>query len=92
MAELAPDGATEILVRARAFGESRLVCGVHNLRAVEAGRTQRLDRSCAALHGEPAFRTDLEVAPRRGGGGAQGRPGARPGGLRRRGELTAEPY
>jgi len=55
MAELAPDRATDILVRARAFGESRLVCGVHNLSAVEAGRTNG-SVVVAALHGEPAFR------------------------------------
>ena len=32
-------GATDILIRARAFGESRMVCGVHNMSAIEAGRT-----------------------------------------------------
>lgn len=60
MAELAPDRATEILARARAFGEGRLVCGVHNLSAVEAGR---LNGSIvvAALHGQESFRKDLEV-------------------------------
>jgi|SRR5579859_14268 len=60
MAELAPDRATEILARARAFGEGRLVCGVHNLSAVEAGR---LNGSIvvAGLHGQAAFRKDLEV-------------------------------
>jgi len=61
MAELAPDRATEILVRARAFGESRLVCGVHNLSAVEAGRMNG-SIIVAALHGEEAFRKDLDVA------------------------------
>ncbi|WP_293902111.1 phosphatase PAP2 family protein [Phenylobacterium sp.] len=61
LAELAPDRATEILARARAFGEGRLVCGVHNLSAVEAGR---LNASIvvAALHGQAAFRTDLDAA------------------------------
>jgi len=61
MAELAPDRATEILARARAFGEGRLVCGVHNLSAVEAGR---LNGSIvvAGLHGSEAFRRDLEAA------------------------------
>ena len=61
MAELAPDRATQILARARAFGESRLVCGVHNLSAVEAGR---LNGSIvvAALHGQDAFRKDMDVA------------------------------
>jgi acid phosphatase (class A) len=61
MAELAPDRATDILIRARAFGESRLVCGVHNLSAVEAGRTNA-SIVVAALHGEPEFRKDLELA------------------------------
>jgi acid phosphatase (class A) len=61
LAELAPDRATEILSRARAFGESRLVCGVHNLSAVEAGR---LNGSIvvAALHGSAEFRKDMDVA------------------------------
>lgn len=60
MAEVVPDRATEILTRARAFGESRLVCGVHNLSAVEAGR---LNGSIvvAGLHGHEDFRKDLEA-------------------------------
>jgi acid phosphatase (class A) len=37
LSRLAPDRASEIFTRARAFGESRVVCGVHNLSAVEAG-------------------------------------------------------
>jgi acid phosphatase (class A) len=59
MAEVAPDRATEILSRAKAFGESRLVCGVHNLSAVEAGRMNG-SIVVAALHGQAAFRKDLE--------------------------------
>ena len=39
LATLAPDRATQILQRARGYGESRIVCGVHNWSAVEAGRT-----------------------------------------------------
>jgi acid phosphatase (class A) len=61
LAELAPDRATEILIRGRAYGESRLVCGVHNLSAIEAGRTNA-SIVVAALHGDPAFRADLEAA------------------------------
>lgn len=60
LAELAPEKATDILVRGRAFGESRLICGVHNLSAVEAGRTNA-SAVVAALHGDPAFRRDLEA-------------------------------
>jgi acid phosphatase (class A) len=61
LAELVPDRATEILVRARAFGESRMVCGVHNMSAVEAGRTNG-SILVAGLHGDPQFRKDLEAA------------------------------
>lgn len=61
LAELAPDRAVPILTRARTFGDSRLVCGVHSLSAVEEGRTNGA-ALVAALHGSPAFRADLEAA------------------------------
>ncbi len=38
LAELLDDRAGPILARGRAYGESRIVCGVHNMSAVEAGR------------------------------------------------------
>jgi acid phosphatase (class A) len=60
LVEVAPDRATEILARARAFGESRLVCGVHTLSAVEAGRTNA-SVVVAALNGRAEFRKDLEA-------------------------------
>ena len=37
LAELVPEAASDILARARAYGQSRIVCGVHNTSAVEAG-------------------------------------------------------
>jgi acid phosphatase (class A) len=61
MAELVPDRAAPILTRARAFGENRLVCGVHSLSAVEAGRDNGAIL-VAALHGDPQFRADLDAA------------------------------
>lgn len=61
LAELVPDRSTEVLVRARAFGESRLVCGVHNMSAVESGRTNA-SALVAGLHGSPDFRADMEAA------------------------------
>jgi len=61
LAELAPDRATEILAQGRAFGESRLICGVHSLSAVEAGWLAGASAT-AALHAVPAFRADLEAA------------------------------
>lgn len=61
LAEIAPDRAAAILDRARAFGESRAVCGVHTASAVEAGRT--LSSAVVALeHGSPEYRADLEAA------------------------------
>jgi acid phosphatase (class A) len=61
LAELAPDRSTEILMRARAIGESRVVCGVHYLSDVEAGRTNGA-ALVAALHSSPEFRADMEKA------------------------------
>jgi acid phosphatase (class A) len=61
LAELAPDRATDILVRARAFGEGRVVCGVHNASSIVEGRTTA-SALVAALHGDAAFRADLEAA------------------------------
>jgi acid phosphatase (class A) len=60
LAELAPDKANDIMVRARSFGESRLVCGVHNLSAIDTGRMNS-SIVVAALHGNPPFRKDLEA-------------------------------
>ena len=61
LAELAPDRATQILARARGIGDSRVVCGVHYLSDIEAGRTSGASL-VAALHGDAAFRADLERA------------------------------
>ncbi len=61
IAELAPDRAGAVLSQARAFGESRVVCGVHNASAVEEGRTAGAALT-AALRGDPAFRADLDAA------------------------------
>lgn len=60
LAELAPDKATDILIRARSYGESRLICGVHNSSAVDQGRTNG-SIVVAALHGSKEFRDDLEA-------------------------------
>lgn len=61
LAELAPEHASEILARARAFGESRVVCGVHTVSDVEEGRTNG-SALVAVLHADPTFRADLETA------------------------------
>ncbi len=59
LAELDPQRQTQILTRARAYGESRVVCGVHSASAVGAARTNAA-ALVAALHGDRAFRADLE--------------------------------
>jgi acid phosphatase (class A) len=61
VAELNPEHAIDILARARAFGQSRVVCGVHNLSAVEAGwmtATAVFDMQMSSTE----FRKDLDSA------------------------------
>lgn len=92
LAELAPDRSTEILQRARAFGEGRLVCGVHNLSAVEAGR---LNGSIlvAGLHGDPAFRQDLEIARKEVAAARKAGPAPDPAACAKEAEIVAQqPY
>ena len=61
LAEIAPDRATPILARGRAFGESRIVCGAHNASAVEGGRLSATV-TLTALSQSPAFQHDLSAA------------------------------
>ena len=61
LTEIAPERATQILARGRAYGESRVVCGVHTPDAVEAGRTNAA-AWVATLHGSAEFRAALEAA------------------------------
>jgi acid phosphatase (class A) len=61
LSELMPDHATALMSRARAYGESRIVCGVHSLSAVEAGRFTA-SAVVAAEHGSAEFRADMDQA------------------------------
>jgi acid phosphatase (class A) len=61
LAEMVPDRATEILARGRAFGDSRLFCGVHNASAVEAGRLVGA-AVVSAEHALPKFLEDWKAA------------------------------
>ena len=80
LAELAPDRSTQILARARAYAESRVVCGVHYPSDIEAGRTNG-SALVAALHGSAAFREDMDkaraeiAAARKTGSAVQPAPG-----------------
>jgi len=61
LAQLAPDRAGGVLARARAFGDSRVVCGLHTPTAVEAGR---LNASAvfATLQASVDFQRGLRLA------------------------------
>ncbi|WP_288586824.1 phosphatase PAP2 family protein [uncultured Methylobacterium sp.] len=61
LAALMPERAAPVLARARVYGESRIVCGVHWASDVEAGRLAG-SALFAALIGDAAFRVDLERA------------------------------
>ncbi len=61
LAELIPDRADRVLARGRDYGDSRIVCGAHTASAVAAGR-QAAAAVVARLHGDAAFRADLDAA------------------------------
>jgi acid phosphatase (class A) len=61
LAEIDPAHAAAIVNRGRAFGESRVVCGVHYPTDIEAGRLTA-SALIAALHGTPEFETDVAAA------------------------------
>jgi acid phosphatase (class A) len=61
LAQLAPDRAERLAARARAYGESRVVCGVHNWSAVEGGRTNG-SAVFAALQGSADYQRALAAA------------------------------
>ncbi len=61
LAEISPDRADAILVRARAYGQNRVICNVHWQSDVDAGQVIGA-ATVAMLHANPAFRSDLEAA------------------------------
>jgi len=61
LAETAPDSASAIVARGRAFGESRVVCGVHYLSDIEGGR-MLASALVATLNGNAEFAADLAAA------------------------------
>lgn len=92
LAELAPDRATEILIRGRAYGESRMVCGVHNMSAVEAARTNA-SALVAGLHGSAQFRADMDAAREEVAKARAAGPAPDPAECAKEAELTkAAPY
>ena len=61
IAELVPEKASPILARGKAFGDSRIICGVHFQSDVEAGRYLG-SALVTRLHDDPAFMADLAKA------------------------------
>jgi acid phosphatase (class A) len=61
LSEIAPEKADAILARGRAFGEGRVVCNVHWQSDVTEGFVMG-SATVARLHGNAAFRADLEAA------------------------------
>ncbi len=61
LSELAPDRSEALMSRARSFGDSRVICGVHYVTDIEAGRAVA-SATVARLHADPVFKADLEVA------------------------------
>lgn len=60
LSEIVPEKADMILARGRVLGESRIVCNVHWLSDVVEGYMLGAALT-AKLHGEPAFRADLDA-------------------------------
>jgi len=61
LSDAEPDRATPIQIRARAYGESRIVCGAHNMSAIEAGRLGATV-TMQSVRQTAAYQADLEAA------------------------------
>ena len=61
LAEVAPERANALVARGQAFGDSRLVCGVHWYSDVMAGRAIGA-AAVARLHADPVFNAQVALA------------------------------
>ena len=61
LAAAAPDRAQQVLERGRAYSESRVICGVHNHSAVEAGIVTA-SATMALVQATAAYQSDLAAA------------------------------
>ena len=61
LADLMPAQASQLLSRARAYGESRIVCGAHNMSAAEASQLG-VAVSLQQVKMTPRYRADFEAA------------------------------
>ena len=61
LAELAPERANAILARGLAFGESRIICGVHWKSDIDGGRVVGA-ATVSRLHTNPTFTAQISLA------------------------------
>ncbi|WP_165488671.1 MULTISPECIES: acid phosphatase [Dyella] len=61
LSELAPDRITPIMLRARSYAESRVVCGAHNLSAIQMGMLNGAT-IMMRVQMEPAYQADIAAA------------------------------
>ena len=61
LTEIAPQRANPLLARGYAYGQSRVICGVHWQSDVDAGRVVAA-ATVARLHADPVFRAQLAAA------------------------------
>jgi acid phosphatase (class A) len=61
LSEIAPERTNVLLERGMAFGQSRVICGVHWQSDVTEGRVVAAS-TVARLHADPVFRAELEEA------------------------------
>lgn len=61
LSELAPERTDALLARGHAFGQSRVICGVHWQSDVDAGRLMG-SAAVAKLHADPVFKAQMAAA------------------------------
>ena len=61
LAEMAPERANALVARGQAFGQSRVICGVHWQSDVTQGRIIGA-ATVARLHADPVFRAQVDAA------------------------------
>lgn len=61
LTDLLPERATAIQARGRAYGDSRFICGAHNMSAVEAGKLSA-GATMAVVRTTPAYQADAAAA------------------------------
>lgn len=91
LAEIAPDRATHILARGRAYADSRAVCGVHTVSATESGMLLA-SAQFAMTQSSAAFRADMDAARAELAALRASAPKPDPAACAQEAELTKSPF